>query len=269
MQPESEKGWSVLGGTSGARKPESTPMFAYLLDLDDDLAEEFDLRMRIAARQGTTVRVLEGDPGPCDLSGAFEAASGGFGLLVLDGLISLETRIEDRTAAELIGAGDLIQAPAHRIDEMLERQDTWRSLWPIRLALLDRDFAERVRSWPQLARALLRRAGRRTVEVDAIRAIAGHPRLEVRLDLLFWHLAARWGKVEPGGIRLMLPLTHKLLGQLVAAERPSISHALARLGSAGLVSGPTCDLHLHGAPESHIEALAEPTVRLPRHVGTG
>jgi CRP-like cAMP-binding protein len=245
-------------------------MFAYLLDLDDDLAEEFDLRMRIAARQGTTVRVLEADPGPCDLSIAFEAAAGGFGLLVLDGLIVLETRIEDRTAAELLGAGDLIQLPAHRIDEMVQRVDSWRALWPVRLALLDRDFAERARPWPQLARALLRRASRRTVEVDAIRAIACHPRLEVRLDLLFWQLAGRWGRVQPDGIRLVLPLTHKLLGQLVAAERPSISHALARLGMAGLITGPTCDLHLHGTLESHLEALAEPTaVRLPRHAGVG
>ena len=53
-----------------------------------------------------------------------------------------------------------------------------------------------------------------------MRAIACQPRLEVRLVLFFWHLAARWGRVEPNGIRLTLPLTHRLLGQLVAAERP-------------------------------------------------
>ena len=51
--------------------------------------------------------------------------------------------------------------------------------------------------------------------------------------LLLWHLAARWGRVEPAGLRVSLPLTHRLLGQLVAAERPSISHALARLAGPG------------------------------------
>ena len=63
---------------------------------------------------------------------------------------------------------------------------------------------------------------------------------------MLWHLAARWGKVELGGIRLSLPLTHRLLGQLVGAERPSVSHALARLAEAGLVTGRGDEWHLHG-----------------------
>ena len=124
------------------------------------------------------------------------------------------------------------------------------------LALLDGEFASRVRQWPQITEELMRRASRRTADVDEMRAIACHPRLEVRLDLLFWHLAARWGRVEPTGIRLTLPLTHRLLGQLVAAERPSISHALGRLAEAGLVTGDPGDWHLHGSVDSHLGALA-------------
>ena len=64
--------------------------------------------------------------------------------------------------------------------------------------------------------------------------------------LLLWHLAARWGRVEPGGIRLSLPLTHRLLGQLVGAERPSVSHALARLSAPGSSPARADDWHLHG-----------------------
>ena len=60
-------------------------------------------------------------------------------------------------------------------------------------------------------------------------AIVHQARVNVRLQMLFWHLADRWGRVYPSGVRLSLPLTHRLLGQLVAAERPSISHALKRL----------------------------------------
>ena len=63
--------------------------------------------------------------------------------------------------------------------------------------------------------------------------------------------------MEPNGVRLSLPLTHRLLGQLVAAERPSISHALKRLAQAGLVTGPTDDLHLHETLEHQLQALAE------------
>jgi hypothetical protein len=53
-------------------------------------------------------------------------------------------------------------------------------------------------------------------------------------------------------VRLALPLTHQLLGQLVGAERPSVSHALARLARSGLVTGHADEWHLHGqldAPE--------------------
>ncbi|MGH3138482.1 MAG: helix-turn-helix domain-containing protein, partial [Gaiellales bacterium] len=74
---------------------------------------------------------------------------------------------------------------------------------------------------------------------------------------LFWHLAERWGRVEKSGIRLSLPLTHRLLGQLVAAERPSVSHALARLAQAGLVTGAPGDWHLHGKLDEHIGSLIE------------
>jgi CRP-like cAMP-binding protein len=139
----------------------------------------------------------------------------------------------------------------------MERSCHWRALWPTRLALLDEDFVDRVRPFPQVVRALLSRACRRTAELDVLRAITSQPRLEVRLVLLLWHLAARWGKVEPASVRLCLPLTHRLLGQLVAAERPSISHALKRLAHAGLVSGSADDLHLHGTLEYQLESLLE------------
>lgn len=265
MPSVSSTSWSNQRPHVAPRRPESTAIFAYLLDLDDDLSAEFDVRMRIVARQGTTVRVLEAEAGPCDLDVAFAAAAGGFGLLVVDGLLVRETTVADRTAAELIGPGDLLQRHERQMEDLLAREDAWRVLRPTRLAMLDREFAERVRQWPQVARTLLRRSSRRTLDLDAVRAITCHPRLEVRLDLLFWHLAARWGRVQPDGIRLVLPLTHKLLGQLVAAERPSISHALHRLEAAGLVTGSAADLHLHGTLPEHRRALAEPTVSHSHH----
>jgi hypothetical protein len=48
----------------------------------------------------------------------------------------------------------------------------------------------------------------------------------------------------------------------VAAERPSICHALARLSQAGLVTGATGDWHLVGSPHEHVESLIERTVKL-------
>jgi len=239
------------------RRPEPSALYTYLLDADDELADEFDVRGRVAVRQLATARVLQVGVGNCDLSSWFDIASHGPGLLILDGLIAFETRTGDRVAAELLGAGDLLQAPTLPTDDILERSCHWRALRPTRLALLDEDFVDRVRPFPQVVRALLSRACRRTAELDVLRAITSQPRLEVRLVLLLWHLAARWGKVEPAAVRLSLPLTHRLLGQLVAAERPSVSHALKRLAQAGLVSGPADDLHLHGTLDDQLESLLE------------
>jgi CRP/FNR family cyclic AMP-dependent transcriptional regulator len=250
------------GRPSPPRQPVSTALYAYVLDVDDDLADEFDVRMRVAARQLATARVLDAVVGECDLAPLFDAVGGGPGLLILDGLVAVETRVGDRTAMELIGTGDILQPALDQGDEMLEHSDGWRALMPTRFALLDADFSERVRPWPQIVQALLRRANRRTADVDMLRAITCQPRLEVRLFLLMWHLAARWGRVEPGGIRLSLPLTHRLLGQLVSAERPSVSHALARLAQGGLVDGTAGDWHLRGSLEDHLGSLIERTSAL-------
>jgi CRP/FNR family cyclic AMP-dependent transcriptional regulator len=146
---------------------------------------------------------------------------------------------------------------ANQADQLLSCDVGWRALTPIHFALLDRAFAKRVRFWPQLIQALLARAGRRVINLDVQRAISAQPRLEVRLALLLWHLAGRWGKVEPGGIRLPVPLTHQLLGQLIAAERPSVSHALARLSHSGLVTGHGDEWHLHGSLEEQLPTMIE------------
>jgi CRP/FNR family cyclic AMP-dependent transcriptional regulator len=248
--------------------PGSPPLYTYVLDADDELAEELDLRERFTARQHATARVLEADVGGCDLQTWLTVVGHGHGLLILDGLMAVDTRITDRTTTELLGSGDLLQPLSRHVDDMIERVASWHALSPCRLALLDGEFAERVLPWPQIGHALLRRTERRTEDLGVLRAISGQPRLEVRLVLFLWHLAARWGRVEPGGIHLTLPLTHRLLGQLVSAERPSISHALGRLADSRLVTGAAGDWHLHGDVDAHLESLIGGAERLkaPRHL---
>ena len=256
--------WAARPGT-GPGSSRSSPLYTYVLDADDELAGELDPRSRVAARQLATAKLVQFGVGECDLSPWFATARQGPGLLVLDGLIVFETCTGDRIAAELIGAGDLLQASHLITDDLLERTCHWRVLWPARMAVLDGGFADRVRPFPQLLRALLRRACSRAAELDVLRAISSQPRLEVRLVLLLWHLSARWGRPCPGGVRLCLPLTHRLLGQLVAAERPSISHALKRLARAGLVTGHADDLRLHGNLSDQLESLIGPLAALVEH----
>jgi CRP-like cAMP-binding protein len=212
--------------------------------------------MRIVARRSATVVTFVADPGEIDLQGWLAITVGGPGLLVLSGALVSYVRVVDRMVAELVGRGDLLQQAGDAKGEaFLERDVNWLTLQPTRFAILDARFADQVRRWPQITYALLRRAHRRLEHLAVQRAIAAQPRLEVRLLLLLWHLAGRWGKVEPGGVRLPLPLTHLLLGRLVGAERPSVTHALKRLAAAGWMSGGEDGWHLRGTLQEHLAAL--------------
>lgn len=239
--------------------PARPSSYQYLLDLDVDLADELDVRMRMVARHAVTAVTFDVDAAEVKLADWLALAASGPGVLVLDGVVAVNARVGDRITAELIGAGDLVQPWRSEGDELLACDISWRALVPTRFALLDSAFTQRVRPWPQITQTLLWRSGRRTRRLNVQRAIAAQPRLEVRLALLMWHLSARWGKVEPGGIRLPIPLTHQLLGRLIGAERPSVSHALGRLAHSGLVSGHGDEWHLHGSLDEQLAAMIEPS----------
>jgi CRP/FNR family transcriptional regulator, cyclic AMP receptor protein len=248
-----------LRWTGRPRSVERSRSNQYLLDIDVDLAEELDVPMRLAARPSVTAITFETDAGPIALGRWLKRAAAGPGLLIIDGVVAANVQVGDRIATDLLGQGDLIQAWNYDDAELVCELD-WRALTVSRFAVLDQAFIQRVRPWPQITLALLRRAGQRARRLNVQRAISAQPRLEIRLVLLMWHLAARWGKVEPGGVRLPLPLTHQLMGHLISAERPSVSHALSRLAKAGVITGHGDEWHLHGSVEDHLETMVEPPV---------
>ncbi len=246
-----------------AAEPSLAPRarYCYLLDLDGDLADAFDLRTRMVVRQVATAATVElSAGGECPDRDA-GARGPGLGLLLLEGIVALEVGVGDRIAAELLGPGDLVQPRHVDVDELLTRRVLRRTLVDGRAAVLDGEFVDRVRAWPQIVLTLLRRCDKRALDVDVQRAIASYPSLEARLALLLWHLAARWGRVESRGVRLELPLTHALLGHLVAAERPSVSRSLTRLAAQGLVTGGSGEWHLAGSAEHCMGVLVGRSVR--------
>ena len=245
----------VLREDAGRRLPGRS---CYLFDVDDELGAGLDLRMRLVARPLVTARVREISAGEFDLIPLLTTLRGGLGLLLIDGIVALDVEVGDRTASELVGAGDLLAPWTKEGDVVLLASETRsRALVTTRIAVLDAEFAERIRPWPQILHALLRRSVRRAMRLDVQRAATCHPRADVRIALLLWHLAERWGIVELDGILVPLPLTHRLIGQLVGAERPSVSHALGRLSSAGLVTRKPSGMVLHGTPEHHTACLIE------------
>jgi hypothetical protein len=160
----------------------------------------------------------------------------GFGLLVLSGLLSRRIGIGSRSAAELLGPGDVLRPWDHLTGPgALGVEPDWQVIAPARLALLGPEFARRAARYPSIASNLLDRVMRRSRYSVVNMAIVAEPRVETRLELLFWLLAERWGTVGPEGIRVDLPLTHALLAELVAAARPTVSTALSTLDSQGTI----------------------------------
>jgi CRP/FNR family transcriptional regulator, cyclic AMP receptor protein len=66
-----------------------------------------------------------------------------------------------------------------------------------------------------------------------LKAIASLNSVESRLLALFWHLAEDWGRQTTDGVLVPLRLSHRLIGELVGARRPTVSTAPAKLAREG------------------------------------
>jgi CRP-like cAMP-binding protein len=161
---------------------------------------------------------------------------GGIGLLVLQGLLTRHVRAAGRVSAELLGKGDLMRPwQAQGAPAALSYSTRWRVLEPAVVAVLDREAARRFARYPELTGRLVARTLERSRTLAVNMAIVQHPRVQVRVYLLLWHLADRWGCVRSEGTVLPLRLTHDVLADLVAARRPTVSKALSQLAKADLV----------------------------------
>jgi CRP/FNR family transcriptional regulator, cyclic AMP receptor protein len=160
----------------------------------------------------------------------------GIGLLVLEGLLLRRVGVDGRYGAELLGEGDLLR-PWQGEDSAPALQTTtgWHVLRPTRLAVLDESAARKFAVHPVLTGRLVGRALQRSRNLAVNMAIVHQARVDTRLQMLFWHLAERWGRVRADGVVLPLDLTHAVLADLVAARRPTVTTALTDLSRRGLV----------------------------------
>jgi len=226
---------------------------------DPELAESVCADRRDQAIEDCTARALWITVGPWRVSGPATVQDDGIGLLVLNGLLIRRVGILGRCGAELLGAGDVLR-PWQPEDEagMLAKQVRWTVLEPVRIALLDVDFCRQLGHYPEVAGRLFGRAIERARNLAANMAIVHHARVDVRLHMLFWHLAGRWGRVRGDGTVLPVRLTHSVLAELVAARRPTVTSALSDLAKRGLVRSLDDGWLLSGGPPggSPAEALA-------------
>jgi CRP/FNR family cyclic AMP-dependent transcriptional regulator len=230
----------------------TAPPKCHVLGEDPDLADAVDEDVRslaIARCLAPTLRLPRGawTPPGGDTVGA------GIGLLLLDGLILRRVGVDGRFGAELLGDGDLLR-PWQGDDgsATLARTTGWRVLQQARLAVLDESVAECFAPYPQLTGRLVARALERSRNLAVNIAIIHQARVHVRLHMLFWHLADRWGRVRSEGVVLPLQLTHSVLADLVAARRPTVTTSLSELSRQGLVAPVNGGWLLSGDPPGEL-----------------
>jgi CRP/FNR family cyclic AMP-dependent transcriptional regulator len=198
--------------------------------------------------------------GPWDPEEEAESVRGGIGLLLLQGLVVRRVGRTGRYGAELLGPGDLMRPWQHDGEDVtLPFDTTFRVIDQALLALLDLRFAARAAAYPEVGSALIGRAMQRSRTLVVNMAIAHYPRIDRRLLMLMWHLADRWGRVTPEGIRIPLRLTHQLLADLVASRRPSVTSALQQLTHEGHISKLGDSWLLHGEPPSELYEMERAT----------
>jgi len=202
----------------------------HLLGADPDLGVLLSAGRRAEAERELAVRTYQVAAGAWDVARLSGTSADSVGLLVLDGVLSRELVVADQVSAELLGPGDLVRpSPIANRASLLPVDAVWSVLSPLTVAVLDRRFAAEVARYPEISCALLDRLGERSIRLATTQAISQLTRVDRRLRALFWHLAERWGRVSGQGVIVPLALTHRILGQLVGARRPTVSTALAEL----------------------------------------
>ena len=206
----------------------------YVLDADPELATGLTAAELEEARQRAIAPVSRIAEGSCNWR-IRPAKRPPFGLLLLKGVVSRRVKVGDCTCRELIGPGDVLRPWVDSEVYGPVPAGEWRALAPGAFAVLDNRFEQAARPWPAIAAELMDRLVSRTRWLEFQFAVCQHKKVEERLQLILWQFAYRWGKVVPRGVELRLPLTHRLLAEIVGAERPTVTTALGRLREAGLV----------------------------------
>lgn len=225
---------------------------AHVLREDPELAEAVSGPERARAIEQCVARTVRLPRGRWGAHGA-AVVQDGIGLLMLDGLLLRRVGIDGRFGAELLGEGDLLRPwQGENSTSMLTRTTGWRVLEPVRVAVLDQEVERRFAAFPPLIGCLVGRALERSRNLSVNMAIVHQARVNVRLHMLFWHLADRWGRVGMEGVILPLSLTHSVLADLVAARRPTVTTSLAELAHDGLVCPHGDGWLLRGEPPGEL-----------------
>jgi CRP/FNR family transcriptional regulator, cyclic AMP receptor protein len=202
-----------------------------LLGADADLRGAVPPADLVVAQRLVVAPAVELDAGTWTAD-SLGASRGAFAALIVRGLVTREITIGGRRSADLLGPGDVFH-PWRTPPTAVGGASRWASGTTVLVAMLDERFVAAARRWPGLFDVVHDRLAEQLERAAARAAIMALPRVEERVVGLFWQLAERWGKVRVDGVVVELALTHELIGQLIGAQRPTVSLALAALDRDG------------------------------------
>ncbi len=199
-----------------------------LLDEDPELGAELAPEDFAQARRYAVTELAELDRG---LHVPWSVGTADLlGLLVLDGLLIRSVQVAERRCGELVGPGSILRPWDHfGRYAPLPFEVSWRVIEPVRLGLLHQRLVTVGARWPPLIHAIVQRAVGRSHALALDVAIHSLQHIELRLLVLFWHLADRFGRVTREGTVVPVRLTHGDVAELIGSQRPSASAHLSAL----------------------------------------
>jgi hypothetical protein len=241
-----------------AQRRENQPSEVCLLDAFPQLTGELPTEEVERARGELMVDVERVPKGPWRPPASRLTGERDLGLLIVDGLLARHVLVADTRATELIGPGDVLRPADHEGDDApVPFGVAWTVLDPLTVAVLDSEVTESVCRWPQLVIAIVRAAVNRSFSLADHLALSHLRRVDDRLMVMFWHFADRFGSVRSDGVLVPLRLTHEMLGEIIGAQRPSVTTALGQLEAAGRISRRReAGWLLHGEPPRRLNQVA-------------
>ena len=205
-----------------------------LLSLDPELGGLLAPERLATARAEITVAVHRIATGAWPLKAAPDGPTHHLGLLVLDGVVACDVVLENVISTELVGAGDVLRPwSVDGPERMLAADEGWMVLADCRVAMLDQRAAAALARYPEIYAVLVERLDRRARRLARTQAIAQLTRVDRRILAVLRLLAERWGRMTADGVLIPLNISHRLLGQLIGARRPTVSTAVSELTHQG------------------------------------
>jgi CRP-like cAMP-binding protein len=219
------------GGDAGP--PERPPGVAYILQEDPELAEALPSQERETAFELLWAPTIstDGDSWRCPHCDPSRT----YGLLMLEGLLGRRLRLGRATSLELLGSGDVLRPWQEAPESTIATRVDWRVFAPARLAVLDERITALIGLRPELAVALAGRLVRRSYLALYLATIGHIRRVDDRLWAALWHIGGSWGRMTLEGVRIPFYLSHAALGEIVGAQRPTVTIGMKALQDDGKV----------------------------------